>query len=129
MPTHKLQFQDVSGKTTTFVDPLNINNSFVHKSERVTKNIAQLGRQPFYRCEFAQVRQYDMPSCAPNSCGIKDESHSRVILSGVNSEEVTRNWADLKANVDASIALGVLNGLRLPLATTTLVVTDPVVVP
>lgn len=126
MPTHKLQFQDVSGKTTTFVDPLNINNAFVHKTEKVRKNIAAVGRQSFYRNEFSQTRQYEITGCDPTACVSKDDVHSRVILSGVDEAELIKNWSDLKANTDAAIAAGTLKGLRLPLSITTLVVTDKV---
>lgn len=128
MSQHMLQFQDVSGKSTVFVDPLNVNNTFVHKSEKVRKNIATVGRQTFFRNEFSQVRQYTVDACGPTQCGVKDDLHSRVILSGANDEELVNNWNDLKANVDTAIAAGVLKGLRLPLTLSTLKVTDPVVV-
>ena len=124
MSQHSLQFQDVSGKSTVFVDPLNVNNTFVHKSEKVRKNIATIGRQSFYRNEFSQVRQYTVDGCGPNACGVKDDLHGRVILSGANETELVNNWSDLKANVDASIAAGALKGLRLPLNISSLKVTD-----
>lgn len=127
MSQHSLQFQDVSGKSTVFVDPLNVNNTFIHKSEKVRKNIATIGRQSFYRNEFSQVRQYEIDGCGPNSCGVKDDLHGRVILSGANEAELINNWSDLKSNVDASIAAGALKGLRLPLTIGTLKVTDPAV--
>lgn len=126
MTTHKLRFQDVTGSSTNFVDPMNISNNFVHKSEKVRKNIANMGRVAFYRNEFAQVRQYDVTGCGSDSC-TKDEVHSRVILSGVNPEELALNWEDLKANVDTAIASGALNGLRLPLGLDSLIVTDKAV--
>lgn len=124
MPTHKLQFQDVRGNSTVFVDPLNVSNAFVHKSEKVRKNIASLGRVSFYRNEFSQTRQYHVENCETGCKAVLDDVHGRVILSGASSEEVLKNWEDMKANVDIAIASGVLNGLRMPLTVATLVVTD-----
>lgn len=129
MSQHSLQFQDVRGNSTVFVDPLNVNNTFVHKSEKVRKNIATVGRQTFFRNEFSQVRQYDVDACGPNSCSVKDDLHSRVILSGANEEELVLNWTDLKNNVDTAIAAGSLKGLRLPLTISTLKVSDKTVTP
>lgn len=123
MATHKLQFQDVSSKSITYVDPLNVNNSFVHKSEKVRKNVATIGRVSFFRNEFAQIRQFGVKGCESN-CEVQDTAHSRVILSGADTSELLKNWTDLKANVDTAIASGCLNGLRLPLDLKTLIVTD-----
>lgn len=128
MPTHQLQFQDVRGNSTVFVDPLNVSNAFVHKSEKVRKNIATIGRVSFYRNEFSQTRQYHVENCDTGCKAVMDDTHSRVVLSGASSLEVQTNWEDMKKNVDAAILSGVLNGLRMPLTATTLVVTDPAVV-
>lgn len=124
MPTLQLQFLNRGGKTSTFFDPLNIDNTLKH-SVSVSRRTVGPDRLRQVRNDFTQTRYYKYKSCNTAQCGVNDYVGGSVVLYGVTESEVVKNWSDLKANVDAAIAAGVLKGVPLSMALDTLIVTQP----
>lgn len=123
MTTHTLQFLNRSGNTSVFFDPQNIDNKLTH-SVKISRRTVGPDRLRQVRNDFSQTRYYKYKSCNTAECGVTDYVGASVALYGVTPEEVQRNWSDLKANVDAAIAAGVLNGVPLSMALGTLIVTE-----
>lgn len=123
MTTHTLQFLNRSGNTSVFFDPQNIDNKLTH-SVKISRRTVGPDRLRQVRNDFSQTRYYKYKSCNTAKCGVTDYVGASVALYGVTPEEVQQNWSDLKANVDAAIAAGVLNGVPLSMALGTLIVTE-----
>lgn len=123
MPTHQLQFLSRLGNTSTFFDPLNIDNKFTH-GVKLTRRTVGPDRLRQVRNDFSLVRYYKYKSCNTKECGTTDYVGGTVALFGVTPEEISINWQDLKANVDAALAAGVLNGVPLPMNLSSLAITD-----
>lgn len=123
MTTHTLQFLNRSGNTSVFFDPQNIDNKLTH-SVKISRRTVGPDRLRQVRNDFSQTRYYKYKSCNTAECGVTDYVGGSVALYGVTPEEVQQNWSDLKANVDAAIAAGVLNGVPLSMALSTLIVTE-----
>lgn len=123
MTTHTLQFLNRSANTSVFFDPQNIDNKLTH-SVKISRRTVGPDRLRQVRNDFSQSRYYKYKSCNTAECGVTDYVGASVALYGVTPEEVQQNWSDLKANVDAAIAAGVLNGVPLSMALSTLIVTE-----
>lgn len=121
MTQTKLQFQGINGSQTVFVDPSNIATNFSHYNEKLRKNVGS-ERIPFFRNDFQMNRSYMHKSCG-DSCATQDNVFGRVILSGIDADEVLALWSDIKLNVDTVLAAGVLRGIRAPINLSTLVFT------
>lgn len=109
MPQRSLQFWEREGRATSFFDPLNIDQRFTHRVELLRKPIGrERVRQP--RLTFVQNRKYDYKSCKTD-CAIADMVNATVTLSGADETALKQLWTDIKANVDAAIAAGALQGV------------------
>lgn len=127
MSQTQLQFLNRQGQTSTFYDPLNIDNVLTHK---VTTSRRTVGpdRIRQVRNDFSQIRHYKYLSCNTAKCGVNDFVGGSVTLYGATETEVSANWTDIKANVDAAIAAGVLRGVPLAMNVASLVATTALVV-
>lgn len=110
MSQRTLQFWEREGRSTTFFDPLNIDNKLTHMVELLKKPVGKERlRQP--RVTFVQGRQYSHKSCEQDTCGTKTSETAKVVLSGTSPEQLQQLWTDIKANVDAAILAGALTGV------------------
>lgn len=115
-----LQFFGQTGTTRTFVDPQNVDNRFVQKSELLKKNIGK-ERVRTIRSELSMQRQYGFSACN-DGCTVDDNVSGRVILTGHDKAAKIRLWNDLKANTDAAIAAGAFDGIMVSLSSNQLII-------
>lgn len=112
MSKSTLQFLGRVNNVSTFYDPLNVDSQLTHKVGTSRRTVGP-DRLRQVRNDFSQIRHYKYKSCNTAECGVNDFVGASVTLYGVTPSEIQLVWDDLKANVDAAIAAGVLNGIPL----------------
>lgn len=117
-----LQFQDMNGQQRIYVDPSNVSNRVTALVKASKKNVGGTSLRNVV-FDSQQTRAYKYVPCKDKDCGVSDLVYARVILTGANPAEIALAWADLKTNVEAFLALKVLEGVNPPLVIDNLVST------